>query len=359
MDLNQIMYLERIGHMEQMKSLDDVKNLKISGDRRIHSASHEEILNGATTDIYFLRTLDILKEMNLDDTIVTAEIFPRKPGVLAGLDEVKNILKGKEIEMWTLDEGDEFQPKETVIRIKGPYKEFAAFETVILGALASSSGWATAAKEVKEACGDKGFLCFGARHVHPAVAPVMERAAVIGGASGASCILAAKLLDIEPSGTLPHAAMLIAGDTAKIAEVYDRVMPIEHKRTVLIDTFKDEVEESLRIADLLGEKLYGIRVDTPSERGGVTPGLIKELRYKLDFAGHSHVKIFVSGGLTPERIRILSEAGADSFGVGSYISAASPIDMTMDIKEVNGKAVAKRGRLPGLVENPKLKKAEF
>ena len=171
--------------------------------------------------------------------------------------------------------------------------------------------------------------------------------------------MAAKLLDIEPSGTLPHAAMLIAGDTAKIAEVYDRVMPIEHKRTVLIDTFKDEVEESLRIADLLGEKLYGIRVDTPSERGGVTPGLIKELRYKLDFAGHSHVKIFVSGGLTPERIRILSEAGADSFGVGSYISAASPIDMTMDIKEVNGKAVAKRGRLPGLVENPKLKKAEF
>ncbi|WP_432664209.1 nicotinate phosphoribosyltransferase [Wukongibacter baidiensis] len=345
--------------MKQMKSLDDAKSFELDRDRMIHSASHEEILNCVTTDIYFLRTLDILKEMGLDDTIVTAEIFPRKPGVFAGIEEVKNMLRGKDIEIWAIDEGEEFSPKDTVIRIKGPYKEFAAFETVVLGALASSSGWATAAREVKEACGEKNFLCFGARHVHPSVAPVMERSAVVGGATGASCILAAKLLNIEPSGTLPHAAMLIAGDTARIAEVYDKVMPESHKRTVLIDTFKDEVEESLRIADLLGENLYAIRVDTPSERGGVTPGLIKELRYKLDMAGHTHVKIFVSGGLTPERIRILSEAGADSFGVGSYISAASPIDMTMDIKEVDGKPVAKRGRLPGLVDNPKLKHIEF
>lgn len=352
---NNISAVKGLVSMKQMKSLDDVKNIHINQDRKIHSATHEEILKGVTTDIYFLRTLDILKEMDLDNITVTAEIFPRKYGVFAGVEEVKNILKDKDIQMWALDEGEEFSPKDTVIRIKGPYKEFGAYETVILGSLASACGWATAAREVKEACGEKDFLCFGARHVHPSVAPVMERSAVIGGASGASCILAAKLLNIKPSGTLPHAAMLIAGDTAKIAKVYDKVMPEAHKRTVLIDTFKDEVEESLRIADLLGENLYGIRVDTPSERGGVTPGLIKELRYKLDMAGHSHVKIFVSGGLTPERIKILSEAGADSFGVGSYISAASPIDMTMDIKEVEDKPVAKRGRLPGLVENPKLK----
>ncbi len=351
--------LERIDEMEQMKNLRDVDKFQVSDERKLYSANHEEILSGATTDIYFLRTLDILKGMNLDDKIVTAEIFPRKDGILAGVEEVKNILKGKEVEMYSLEEGEEFSAKETVIRLRGPYKEFAIFETVILGALASSCGWATAAREVKEACGDKTFLCFGARHVHPSVAPVMERSAVIGGASGASCILAAKILGIQPSGTLPHAAMLIAGDTAKIAKTYDDVMPIEHKRTVLIDTFKDEVEEAIRIADLLGERLYGVRVDTPSERGGVTPGLIRELRYKLDIAGHKNVKIFVSGGLTPERIKILSEAGADAFGVGSYISAASPIDMTMDIKEVDGKPVAKRGRLPGIIENPRLKKVEL
>ena len=48
------------------------------------------------------------------------------------------------------------------------------------------------------------------------------------------------------------------------------------------------------------------------------------------------------------------EPGADSFGVGSYISAAKPIDMTMDIKEISGKAIAKRGRIPGRIENPGL-----
>ncbi len=195
--------------------------------------------------------------------------------------------------------------------------------------------------------------------MHPAVAPVMERAAVIGGASGASCILAARLAGIEPSGTLPHSAMLIAGDTLKVAKNTMKLCQKDHGRVVLVDTFKDEVEEALRIADELGKDLYGIRVDTPSERGGVTAGLIREMRAKLDIAGHDHVKIFATGGLTPERIELLSEAGADSFGVGSFISAASPIDMTMDIKVVSGEPVAKRGRIPGLVDNPKLKKIEL
>ncbi|MDN5361406.1 MAG: nicotinate phosphoribosyltransferase, partial [Moorella sp. (in: firmicutes)] len=95
-------------------------------------------------------------------------------------------------------------------------------------------------------------------------------------------------------------------------------------------------------------------LDTPSERGGVTPELVREVRYRLDKAGYHHVGIFVSGGLTPERIRTLIEAGADAFGVGSYISGAAPIDMTMDIKEVDGRPVAKRGRLPGVVANPRL-----
>ncbi len=345
--------------MKQLECLKDIENISIEPSRKMHSATHEEIVNGLTTDVYFLRTLDILKELNLDDAEVVAEIFPRKVGVFAGIKEVLELLKGKNLEVWAVDEGDTFDIKDTVVRIKGKYKDFGIFETTMLGMLASASGWATASSKVKEACGDKSFLCFGARHVHPAVAPVMERAAVIGGAGGASCILAAKLSGIEPSGTVPHSAMLIAGDTLKVSEVYDRIADDDHKRIVLIDTFKDEVEEALRVANALGDKLFGIRLDTPSERGGVTVGLIKEMRAKLDQAGFGHVKIFVSGGLTPERISLLSEAGADSFGVGSYISAASPIDMTMDVKMVNGKAVAKRGRIPGLVDNPKLKKVNL
>ncbi|WP_129596832.1 nicotinate phosphoribosyltransferase [Anaerophilus nitritogenes] len=342
--------------MKHMTSLEDMKKIEISKERCMHSSNHDEILTGLTTDVYFLRTLDILRHMNLDQETVTAEIFARRPGVFVGIEELKSMLKDKNIEVWALEEGEEFDAKETLVRIKGPYSEFGVFETAMLGSLASGSGWATASKQVREACGEKPFLCFGARHVHPSVAPVMERAAVIGGANGASCVLAAKLLNMEASGTLPHAAMLIAGDTLEVAKVYNKATPKSHKRIVLVDTFKDEVEESLRIAKELGDDLFGIRLDTPSERGGVTPNLVRELRAKLDINGYNHVKIFVSGGLTPEKIRLLSDAGADSFGVGSYISGAAAIDMTMDIKEVGGRPVAKRGRIPGIIENDKLKR---
>ncbi len=343
--------------MESIKSLKDIKDIKVTElDKKLVSACQEDILKGLTTDVYFVRTLDILKYMNLDETEVTAEIFARKEGIFVGIEEVKEILKDKDIELWALDEGENFKPKDTLVRIKGKYNEFAIYESVILGCLASPSGWATAANKVKEACGDSDFVIFGTRHLHPSVSTIMERAAYIGGASAVSNILAAKRIGIEPTGTLPHSSFIIAGDTVKVAKAYDEISPENHKRIILVDTFKDEVEESLRVAKALGEKLYAIRLDTPSERGGVSPELVKEVRHHLDMHGYKWVKIFVSGGLTPERIKELKEAGADNFGVGSYISGAKAIDMTMDIKEVNGKPVAKRGRLPGIVENNNIKK---
>jgi nicotinate phosphoribosyltransferase len=339
---------------EEIRTLADAKAVTADAKTRFYSAEHDEIRRGLTTDIYFVRTREILDRLGLGKTPVIAEIFPRRAGVLAGVDEVLHLLRDRAVKIWAVREGEEFAPKEVVIRIEGPYEEFGMFETTILGFLASSSGWATAARAAKRAAEAKTVICFGARHVHPAVAPVMERAAVIGGADGASCILAAKLLGREPSGTVPHAAFLIVGDSVKVAEAYDRFMPEDAPRIILVDTFKDEAEESLRVAEALGERLAGIRLDTPGERGGVTPDLVREVRARLDLAGYGHVKIFVSGGLYPEKIQELSQAGAYSFGVGSFISQASPIDMTLDLKEVAGKPIAKRGRIPGIIQNERL-----
>ena len=138
--------------MGLLSGLDDIKDIKIGKERVLHSATHDEILSGATTDVYFLRTMDILRHMNLNDQNVTAEIFARRPGILAGVEEVKNILKNKNLEIWAMEEGESFEAKETILRIKGPYDEFGILETAILGSLASASGWATAAKEIREAC---------------------------------------------------------------------------------------------------------------------------------------------------------------------------------------------------------------
>jgi len=338
----------------QMDCFADVQSYSVE-TKRLHSATHDEILHGCTTDVYFVKTRDVLRSAGVLSSPVTAEIFARKNGIFAGLDEAMEILGGKGLEIDALREGDNFKPKEVLIRIAGPYEAFGMYETVLLGMIASASAWATASRACVDAADGKPVLCFGARHVHPAIAPVMERTAVkVGGCKGASCILGAKLAGMEPTGTVPHAAVLLVGDTVELARHYDAVMPLGDPRMVLVDTFKDEAEETLRVADALGEKLAGIRLDTPGERGGVSPDLVREIRFRLDLAGYDHVKIIASGGLYPERIRELSAAGADSFGVGSYISHANPIDMTMDIKEIKGVPIAKRGRLPGRIANPRL-----
>ncbi len=340
--------------MDELQSVNDVAAYTAGEARTFHSATHEEILRGATADLYFVRSRELLSYAKKEHTEVAAEIFCSRPGVVAGVQEALNLLQHKRVSCWALPEGQAMEEKEVVMRIKGPYSQFGMYETALLGILASASGWATATRICREAAQGKPVYCFGARHVHPAVAPVMERAALVGGAENCSCILGAKLMGKEPIGTVPHAAALIIGDTLETALLYDQVMPPDSPRIILVDTFKDEAEESLRVAEALGDRLAGVRLDTPGERGGVPPGLVREVRARLDQAGFSHVQILVSGGITAERISLLQEAGADAFGVGSFISGSRAIDMTLDIKEIEGKPVAKRGRIPGLVDNPRL-----
>ncbi|MDR3265153.1 MAG: nicotinate phosphoribosyltransferase [Synergistaceae bacterium] len=337
-----------------LNSLGDVVALSADGPRFL-SATHDEIRSGATTDVYFVNTRDVLNSVGRLEVPVAAEVFARESGLFAGMGEVIELLKGRALGIEALPDGERFSPRETVLRIRGSYGEFGIFETTILGFLASSSGWATAARECVDAAGGKPILSFGARHLHPAVASVMDSVAVrVGGCAGASSILGARLCGKMPAGTIPHSAVLIMGDTLALAKAYDAALPGDVGRIFLVDTFRDEAEETLRLAEALGKRLDAIRLDTPGERGGVTADLVREVRYRLDMASFQHVRIVVSGGLNPARIAELSAAGADVFGVGSYIAHAEPLDMTMDIKEIEGRPVAKRGRLPGVLANDRL-----
>jgi nicotinate phosphoribosyltransferase len=329
-----------------LDSMAAVAHFRPATGRRQTSADWAEIRAGATADVYFARGADVLRALGRLDAPVVAEVFSQGAGILCGVDEALALLEGRGVDVDALAEGETFAPKEPVMRLSGPYGAFGLFETALLGCLASASGWATAARRVREAAGPDALLVsFGARHVHPAVASTMERAAIVGGLDRAASVLGARLAGQEPVGTVPHAVVLIAGDTVTVAG------PV----TVLVDTFHDEAEEALRVAAALGRDLAAVRLDTPSERGGVTPALVQEVRSRLDRAGFGHVQIFVSGSLTPERIVALKAAGATRFGVGHYVSSAPPIDMTMDVKVVDGRDVAKRGRIPGITPSPRLR----
>jgi nicotinate phosphoribosyltransferase len=278
------------------------------------------------------------------------------------MEEVKallaHILPEDNCEVWALAEGERMTEKEVVLRITAPYQSYGLYETAIDGILAHCSGWATAARECVEAAKEIPVISFGVRHVHPSVVGVMDYAAMVGGCAGCSSIAGANLYGIKPSGTMPHALVIIIGDTVKATLAFDKHMAADIPRVSLVDTFKDEAEESLRVAKVLGKRLQSVRLDTPGERGRVTVDLVKEVRARLDLAGFNHVGIFVSGGLNPERIRQFVEAGApvDGFGVGSYISGAKPVDFTADLHAVEGRPIAKRGRIPGITPNPRLKR---
>jgi len=321
----------------------------------------EAVLSGETADVYFARTIDILRHEALNP-VATMEFFPSRAGLFCGMEEVKallsRVLPEDNREVWALAEGETMDKKEVVLRITAPYQSYGLYETAIDGILAQCSGWATAARECVEAAQGIPIVSFGARHVHPSVAGIMDYAAIIGGCASCSSVAGAKLAGIEPSGTMPHALIIIMGDTVKATVAFDKYIPPEVPRVSLVDTFKDEAEESLLVAQALGEKLNSVRLDTPGERGGVTVDLVKEVRARLDLAGFQKVGIFVSGGVDPERIAYFVETGApvDGFGVGSYISGAKPIDFTADLHEVEGKPIAKRGRMPGITPNPRLKR---
>jgi nicotinate phosphoribosyltransferase len=319
-----------------------------------------DVLSGKTADVYFHRTLDILKKAGRNPVAVM-EVFPNRDGLLCGIEEAKALLQ-KVLPsgsfLWAMEESSSISRKEVVMRISAPYLSYGLYETALCGMLAHASGWATAARECVQAAAGIPVVSFGARHVHPSVAAVMDYAAVIGGCQGCSSVLGAELAGIKPSGTMPHSFILAMGDTVAAAEAFDRYMPPGVQRVVLVDTFKDEVEESLRVARALGNKLAAVRLDTPRERGGVTVDLVKELRAKLDLEGFNKVGIFVSGGFDAAKIRMFVEqkAPVSGFGVGSYISGAAPLDFTADLHEIDGKPLAKRGRTPGITDNPRLER---
>ena len=336
-----------------------------AGIRRIPS---REILSGESSDVYLSRAEEILSRENLDPVVVM-EVFGRRDAVLCGIDEAKVLLAhvlsenghAGETTIEALDDGDLITPKEVVLRIRAPYRAFGLFETALLGIMAQSTGWATAARECVEAAAPEPVISFGARHVHPEVSDTLDYAAIIGGCVGASTPAGARLAGLSPTGTMPHSLVLIFGDTVKAAEAFDKHMPADVPRIVLVDTFHDEAEEALRVAHALGDRLYGIRLDTPSERGRVTADLVHEVRARLDQAGFGHVRIIVSGGLNPDRIRYFKDEAApvDSYAVGSYIAGAKPIDFTGDLKEIDGRPIAKRGRIPGLTDSPRLKRLDL
>ncbi len=327
--------------------------------RIFNHATDEEIKRGLTTDVYFSRTKQILETKKLDKLNALAEITSGKLpegwpwGVLCGIEEVAHLFEDVQVDVYAMPEGSIFYPadergvREPVAFIDGPYGDYCLMETPMLGFICQASGAASRAARIKRVAGEKAVVAFGIRRMHPVLSPMLDRAAYIGGFDGVSSLKGAEIIGEKPMGTMPHALIIMFESQVEAWKAFDEVIPSDVPRVALVDTYYDEKIESIMAAEALKDRLYGVRLDTPGSRKGNFVDIIREVRWELDVRGYKNVKIFVSGGLDESQVKVLSDAGAEAFGVGTAVSNAPTVDFALDIVELEGRFVAKRGKLGG------------
>jgi nicotinate phosphoribosyltransferase len=345
----------------------------------------DRIRQGYYSDQYFVYTKALLEAEDHHPRVVM-QVFQKKESVLGGIDEAIAVLKlcsGYEqdgawvpgwnyLEVHALREGDQITPRETVMTIEGDYSLFAHLETVYLGSLARRSLIMRNVLEVVEAARGKQIFYFPARHDHWLVQTGDGWSAHVAGAIGVSTDAQASWWGGRGIGTVPHGLIAAyAGDTVKAAQVFADRYHDEMNVTVLVDWENDSVRTALEVAQALGPKLWGVRLDTSEdlvdrslfeEMGGfkpvgVNPRLVENVRGALDEAGHPDVRIVASGGFTVERIREFEAAGVpvDAYGVGSSLIRGDN-DFTADVVRVDGRPCAKVGRRYS--PNPRLERVE-
>jgi nicotinate phosphoribosyltransferase len=315
------------------------------------TADPKEVLEGKITDVYFERALAILKAKNINPVVKAEFIAKELPrewpwAVLSGTGEAIELMKHLKIKVRAMAEGSVFHSYEPVMEIEGKYQDFCVYETALLGLICQASGVSTQAARMKKLAGDRLVMSFGARRMHPILAPMIERNAYVGGCDGVAVVKSGEVIGEDPMGTMPHALILCMGSTVEALKAYDEVLDPMLKRVALIDTFQDEKFEVLNVAEALGERLYAVRFDTPGSRRGNFYRILEEARWELELRGHGHVKFFVSGGIHEGDIPALNPL-VHGYGIGTSISNAPVIDFAMDIVEVEGKPLAKRGKWSG------------
>ena len=335
----------------------------------------KKIKKGWYSDKYFVRTRKILSNSGRHPSVIM-QVFAKKRGIFCGgIEAAKTIFKStdnsKDLIIKLLDEGAKFAPWETVMTIEGDYEKFAHLETIYVGIISRCSSIATNVRKAVNAAAGKPILFFSARFDHYLVQEVDGYAAFIGGVSEVSTDANGYFFKKDGIGTIPHG--LIAafhGNTEDASAAFNEYFENDVKTIALVDFDNNCVETSLKTARVLKEKLYAVRLDTAENivdfflqkkginKKGVCEELVREVRSALDREGFNYVKIVVSGGFNPTKIRkfVKNEVPFDLLGVGSYFYK-NRIDFTADIVMVDGRPIAKVGRKYN--PNPRLITTDF
>lgn len=346
----------------------------------------EKMRDGYYSDTYFNRARQIL-ERDDHHPRVRMQVFQRSEAVLCGIDEAIAILRlcsgrrlpsGEWEDGWdklrvcALYDGDRIGPYETALTIEGDYAIFAHLETCYLGVLSRRTRIATNAREIVDAANGKQVLFFPARFDHHLMQTGDGYAAYISGALGVSTDANAEWWGAGGMGTVPHALIAAyGGDTVLATQKFAEYMDPSVNVISLVDFDNDCVGTSLAVARALGDRLWGVRLDTSGtlvdksiwnmmgtfRPTGVIPQLVFNVRKALDAEGFQHVRIVVSGGFTAGRIREFERdrVPVDAYAVGGafFLGAGTGrTEYTADVAAIADDGVWRECHKVGRPERP-------
>ncbi|GMQ56056.1 nicotinate phosphoribosyltransferase [Vallitalea sediminicola] len=225
--------------------------------------------------------------------------------------------------IYAVPEGTVVFPNEPILKVVAPLCEAQLIETALLNIINHQSLIATKAARVKWAAGDDIVLEFGLRRAQgPDAGNLGARAAVIGGCSATSNVMAAKWFDIPAKGTHAHSWVMSFSDELTSFRKYAELYPMNC--LLLVDTYntlKSGVPNAIKVFKELKEKgikpdFYGIRLDS-----GDLSYLSKKARIMLDEAGFEDAIISASSDLDEYLIRDLKLQGSKItlWGVGTNL----------------------------------------
>ena len=338
-------------------------------DPEVFDLPVDKMRAGYYTDAYFNHSRELLLADGRHPRVVM-QVFQKNDAYLGGVDEAIAILKlcsddWDALTVHALYDGDRVAPYETVMTIEGDYTLFAHLETLYLGVLARRTLITSNVVRVVEAANHKPIIFMPARHDHHRVQTGDGYAAylagrITGAEIGVTTDEQASWWGGRGIGTVPHSLIAsYSGNTVLAASKFADWAPPEMRVTVLVDFVNNSVETALEVARALGNRLWGVRLDTSEslvdfslveEMGdfrptGVNPQLVLRVRDALDRDGFEQVKIVVSGGFTVEKIREFERLGVpvDAYGVGSSLIRGAN-DFTADVVLTDGRPSGKFGR---------------
>ena len=225
-------------------------------------------------------------------------------------------------DVYAVREGEPVFPGEPILTVKAPLIQAQFAETALLNIINHQTLIATKSSKICRATAGRGVVMeFGLRRAQAPDAGIYgARAAIIGGCSSTSNVIAGQMFDVPVAGTMAHSWVMDYPTEYDAFKAYADAYP--DNCLLLVDTYdtlRSGVPNAIKVFKQLREKGYtpkGIRLDS-----GDLAYLSKKARKMMDEAGFPEAKICVSGDLDERSINSLIQQGAkiDSWGVGTRL----------------------------------------